>query len=63
MLPHLIDATKDVFAGIRVTGLQSLAGLGADAKEAVPAVTTLLDDPDARVRMQAQLTLNQIKGK
>jgi HEAT repeat protein len=62
-LPHLIDATKDSFANIRLIGVQGLASLGADAKDAVPAVTALLDDPDQRVRTQAQVTLNQIKGK
>jgi HEAT repeat protein len=62
-LAPLLDATKDSSANVRVVGLQGLGVLGAAANEAVPAVTALLKDPDARVRSQAQLALKQIKGK
>jgi HEAT repeat protein len=62
-MPHLIDATKDSAANIRVVGLQGIGNYGADAKNAVPAVTALLDDADVRVRNQAQATLNLIKAK
>ena len=63
-LPHLIDATKDASANIRLLGVQGINGLGAAAaKDAAPALMALLNDPDPRVRTQAQQTLNQIKGK
>jgi HEAT repeat protein len=61
VLPHLIDAAKDKSANIRVLGVQGLGGLGADAKDALPVVMGLLNDPDARVRSQAQLALKQIE--
>jgi HEAT repeat protein len=41
--------------------VQGLGGLGADAKDALPVVMGLLNDPDARVRSQAQLALKQIE--
>src|SRR5262249_26551695 len=46
-LPHLIDATKDGSANVRLVGVQGLATLGAEAKEAAPALNDLArDDPD-----------------
>jgi HEAT repeat protein len=60
-VPLLIDATKDSSANVRVVALRGLAGFGAEAKDAVPAVTALLEDPNANVRSQAQVTLKQIK--
>lgn len=62
-LPILLEATKDSAALIRQNAVQGIGRLGADAKDAVPAVTALLDDPDARVRQAAQIALNQIKPK
>ena len=50
VLPHLIDAAKDASASIRVLGVQGLGALGADAKDALPVVMGLLNDPDQRVR-------------
>jgi HEAT repeat protein len=63
VLPLLVDATKDASANIRTLAAQGLGSLGADAKDAVPALTALLNDPDNRVRIQAQAALDQIKGK
>ena len=60
-LPLLIDATKDASANVRLVGVQGISGLGVDSKEAVAALTALVNDPDQRVRAQAQATLKQIK--
>jgi HEAT repeat protein len=62
VVPHLIEATKDTSANVRFVALQGLANLGPDAKDAVPAVTALVDDSDPRVRNQAKTTLQRIKG-
>jgi len=62
-VPHLIDATKDGSANIRLLTVQGLSGYGTAAKDAVPALTALLNDADARVHQQAQAVLDQIKGK
>jgi HEAT repeat protein len=60
VLPLLIDATKDTSANVRLIGVQGLGALGADAKDAIPALNALLNDPDNRVRTQAQAALKQI---
>jgi len=62
-LPHLIDATKDNSANIRLIGAQGLGNLGADAKDAAPILTAMLDDSDPRVRQAAKTSLEQIKAK
>jgi HEAT repeat protein len=63
VVPQLIEATKDSAANIRLLAVQGLASYGTAAKDAVPALTALLNDADARVRQQAQAVLDQIKAK
>jgi HEAT repeat protein len=48
---------------VRLVVVQGLGNLGPDAKDAAPMLTKMLEDPDARVRTQVQLALNQINGK
>jgi vesicle coat complex subunit len=62
-VPILIEGTKDAAANVRLVVVQGLANLGPDAKDAVPTLTKLLEDPDTRVRSQAQVALTQIKSK
>ena len=62
-VPLLIEGVKDGSANVRLVVVQGLQNLGPDAKDAAPALTKLLEDPDMRVRTQAQVALNVIKGK
>src|SRR5205823_2280843 len=59
-LPLLIDAAKDASANVRLVGVQGLTRLGPDAKDALPVVMNLLNDPDVRVRNQAQAAIKLI---
>lgn len=62
-VPLFIEGAKDASANVRLAVVQGLANYGPDAKDAVPVLTKMMEDPDARVRTQAQAALTQIKGK
>jgi HEAT repeat protein len=62
-VPLFIEGTKDTSASVRLIVVQGLANYGPDAKDAVPVLTKMLEDPDTRIRTQVQVALNQIKGK
>jgi HEAT repeat protein len=62
-LPHLLEGTMDGAANIRVIAVQGIGNLGADAKDAIPVLMALTQDPDISVRNAATQALTQIKGK
>jgi len=62
-VPLLIEGAKDSSANVRLAVLQGLANYGRDANDGVATVKMLLEDPDQRVRAQAQTALNAIQPK
>ena len=62
-LPFLIATLKDNFSNNRGIACNILGNYGAEAKEAVPALTELANDPNQFIRNQAQAALKRIQGK
>ena len=56
----LIDSLKAEDTGLRQRAADILRWIGESAKEAVPALTQALEDPDYRVRRRAELALEKI---
>ena len=59
-VPTLIDGLRDNHFEVRLEAAQSLVNLGADAKDAEPALAACLRDPDRDVRMFAREALQNI---
>ena len=63
-VPGLQRALADTNADVRWSAAGSLALIGPQAKEALPALVKLMsEDPDVAVREMAQLAANQIGGE
>jgi HEAT repeat protein len=62
ILLNLVEALKDGDAKVRVQAITSLTFLGPAAKDAVPALEGLHNDPDADVKRSAREALAYIKG-
>ena len=57
-VPALAEALRDEVPAIRAAAAQDLAQLGAEARDALPALTTAcLNDPDLGARVQAGAAL------
>jgi HEAT repeat protein len=63
VVPLLIDGTKDASPSVRLAAVQGLGSMRENAKDAVPALTALAEDPEASVRNAATQALVQIRGK
>jgi HEAT repeat protein len=61
VVPILISALKDRDPFVRRTVLFGFGAMGYKAKDALPALRPLLDDPDKFVRRRAQLAINFIE--
>ena len=61
-LPFLIASLKDTDSTNRFVACNILGNYGSEAKEAVPALTELLNDTNAPIRSRAQNALNRIQG-
>jgi len=63
VLPALIQALKDVDAGVRYEAILALLKYGPSAREAVPVLTEIRDkDRDAKVRAGAAAALKKIQS-
>ncbi len=60
---ELLQALRDPASPNRHKSVYKLGLMAADASDAVPALTVLLNDSDAKVRMHAALALWRITGK
>ncbi|TPW00615.1 MAG: HEAT repeat-containing protein, partial [bacterium] len=60
LVPDLIAATKDQDSAVRRNAAQSLGGYGSRSEKAVPALTTLVGDPDSAPRLAAVAALGRI---
>jgi HEAT repeat protein len=58
----MIELLRYSYWGTRWTTAEALAKMGPDAKAAVPALTELLNDEQARVRQVARKALEKIQG-
>jgi HEAT repeat protein len=63
VIPFLIASLKDTYANNRTLACGILGSYGPEAKDAVPALTELANDPNTNLRMQAQNALKLIQGK
>lgn len=57
---HWVKNLADRNAGVRLDAAQALAQLGAEAREAVPALTKALDDKDPEIRCAAVIALGEV---
>jgi HEAT repeat protein len=60
VVPALIDALKDTDGDVRWSAAIGLGYFGDQAKDAIPALRELHNDPDARVREGAGVALSRI---
>jgi HEAT repeat protein len=63
IVPALIESLKDGEVDVRWSAAIGLGYYGADAEEAIPALETLKDDADARVREAARVAISRIRRK
>jgi HEAT repeat protein len=63
IVPHMIALLKDDTWEMRRGSAWVLGKLGPDAKDAVPALTEALNDPNHAVRTKAAEALKKIKGE
>ena len=63
IVPHMIALLKDDTWEMRRGSAWVLGKLGPDAKDAVPALTEALNDPNDAVRRRAAEALKKIKGE
>jgi HEAT repeat protein len=63
VFPALLGALRDRDAKVRCEAIVALLKFGSDAKEAIPALTTVQQqDRDARVRSYAAKALEKLQG-
>jgi len=62
-VPMLIDTLKTGTAKARVSAAEALCHAGPAAREAIPALTAALKDPEGGVREAAAAALEEIKGE
>jgi len=62
-LPHLIELLGHDDRLVRLTAASALREMGPQAKEAIPALSNALSDPDEMVRRYASVALNRIDGR
>lgn len=60
VVPALIEALNIKDASIRLSAIIGLGTFGDKARDAVPALQTAREDPDAQVREAAKVALNRI---
>ena len=63
IVPYIIPLLKDDDWEMRRGAAGTLGMLGPEAKDAVPALTKALNDPNPAVRMKAEEALKKIKGE
>jgi len=63
IVPHMISLLKDDTWEMRRGAAWILGKLGPDARDAVPALSEALNDPNAAVRTKAQEALKKIQGE
>jgi hypothetical protein len=59
-VPALVQTLQDPDPAVRLTAVEVLGRMGADARDAVPHLVRLLDDPNLAVRKAAARTLGRI---
>lgn len=62
-IPLLVNALADGDAHVRCTAVMALRRFGPDARQAIPALSALLKDPDSEVRGESEQALEEIQGK
>lgn len=60
-VPHLARALADPNEAVRLVSLLALRDLGASAREALPALGPLANDPDPRVRALAAILRQRLQ--
>jgi HEAT repeat protein len=63
VVPHMIYLLKDETWEMRRGAAWILGKLGPEARDAVPALTEALNDPNPDVRTKAQEALKKVKGE
>ena len=63
IVPHMISLLKDDTWEMRRGAAWILGKVGPDARDAVPALSEALNDPNAAVRTKAQEALKKIQGE
>ena len=63
IVPHMVALLKDETWEMRRGAAWILGKLGPDARDAVPALSEALNDPNAAVRTKAQEALKKIQGE
>ena len=61
-LPELVKQLEHDQETVRLLAIKFLGLAGRNAKEAIPALERLREDPDAEVRKQAKAASEQIKN-
>jgi HEAT repeat protein len=61
-IPELIDLLDHEHESVRLLAARFLALAGPDARQAVPALTRLRDDPSPEVRAEADAALGRIEA-
>jgi HEAT repeat protein len=61
-LPFLLASLRQPSANVRLVAVAALGNLGPAAREAVPALTPLLNDPDPVIRAHTKDALENIRG-
>jgi HEAT repeats len=62
-LPELVKQLEHNHDAVRLLAIKFLALAGPSAKEAIPALDRMREDPNAEVRKQAQAASDRIKSK
>jgi hypothetical protein len=62
-LPELIEQLEHNQDAVRLLAIKFLSLAGPSAKEAIPALDRMRDDPRAEVRKQAQSVSDRIQSK
>jgi superfamily II RNA helicase len=62
-LPELVKQLEHNQDAVRLLAIKFLALAGPSAKEAIPALDRMREDPNAEVRKQAQAASDRIKSK
>ena len=62
-LPELVKQLEHNQDAVRLLAIKFLALAGPSAKEAIPALNRMHEDPNAEVRKQAQAAVDRIKSK
>ena len=60
VIPALIEALKDKAPDVRASSAIKLGSFGEQAKDAIPALESALDDRDVRVREAVATALSRI---